>query len=221
MGLTVKICGITSADAADAAVRAGADFAGLMFHARSPRNLLPDQAATLASRLRGRIKLVVVLSDPTDEALAAAITAVSPDFIQLHGSETPGRVAAVRSTFGAGIIKVIGVAEAADLDRAAQFEACADMFLFDAKPPSGASREGGHGQAFDWQLLRGRKFRRPWMLAGGLDASNVARAIRSSEAPGVDASSGLEDAPGHKNAELIAQFVANARSAVFAQEARP
>jgi phosphoribosylanthranilate isomerase len=220
MGLLVKICGITSADAADAAVRAGADLAGLMFHARSPRNLLPEQAAALASRLRGRLKLAVVLSDPTDEAVATAIAAVKPDFIQLHGSETFERLTAVRSKFGIAIIKAIAVAEADDLADVARFEDCADMLLFDAKPPAGASREGGHGEAFDWQLLRGRKIRRPWLLAGGLNPKNVVSAIRSSEAPGVDVSSGVEDSLAHKNVDLIVQFVANARSAEFAQEAR-
>ena len=128
---------------------------------------------------------------------------------------------AVRRTFGIAIIKAIAVAEASDLDGAAQFETCADMLLFDAKPPAGASRDGGHGHAFDWQLLRGRKFHRPWLLAGGLDPQNVARAIRTSEAPGVDASSGVEDSPGRKNPELIAQFVSNARSAEFAAAVRP
>jgi phosphoribosylanthranilate isomerase len=221
MGLLVKICGITSAEAADAAVRAGADLAGLVLHPRSPRNLQPDHAAALASRLRGRLKLAVLLPpDPTDEALATAIAAVRPDFIQLHGAETPERVAAVRAKLGVGVIKAVAVAEAADLDRVAPFEDCTDILMFDAKPPPGADREGGHGRIFDWQLLRGRKFRRPWLLAGGLDPQNVARAIRSSEAPGVDVSSGVEDSPGHKNPELIAQFIANARSAEFVSEAR-
>jgi phosphoribosylanthranilate isomerase len=221
MGLLVKICGITSADSADAAARAGADLAGLVLHPRSPRNLQPDQAGALASRLRGRVKLVVLVPpDPTDDSLAAAISAVKPEFIQLHGSETPERVAAVRTKFGVAVIKAIAVAEATDLDGASQFHDCADMLMFDAKPPKDADREGGHGRIFDWQLLRGRKFRRPWLLAGGLDPQNVARAIRSSEAPGVDVSSGVEDSPGRKNPELIAQFIANARSAEFVSEAR-
>lgn len=218
MGLLVKICGINSADAADAAARAGADLAGLMFRDRSPRNLGPDQAAALASRLRGRLKVAVVLSDPTDDALTIATAAAKPDFIQLHGAETPERAAAVRAKFGIAVIKAISVAEAADLDKAAQFEDFADLLLFDAKPPPGADREGGHGRIFDWQLLRGRKFRCPWLLAGGLDPQNVARAIRSSEAPGVDVSSGVEDSPGHKNAELIAQFIARSRGAEFVGE---
>jgi phosphoribosylanthranilate isomerase len=221
METLVKICGINSADAADAAVRAGADMVGLVFHAKSPRNLRPEQAAMLASRLRGKLRLVVLVSDPSDETLQAAVSAVKPEFIQLHGSETPDRVGDIRLRFGAHIIKVIGVADSSDILSAARYEACADMLLFDAKAPAGAEREGGHGSAFDWQILRGRSFARPWLLAGGLNPDNVVRAIRASAAPGVDASSGVETAPGKKNPELIAQFVANARGAQFPSEAHP
>ena len=220
MGLLIKICGINSADAADAAVRAGVDMAGLNFHPKSPRYLRAEQATALASRLRGKTKLVVVLSDPNDEALAAAIAATKPDFVQLHGAETPTRVAAIGARHGVAIIKAIAVADASDLRCAASYEACADMFLFDAKPPDGAVREGGHGAAFDWQILRGFRIARPWLLAGGLSPDNVARAIKSSGAPGVDVSSGVETAPGAKSAELIAKFVASARNAQFVSEAR-
>ena len=219
MGILVKICGINSAEAADAAARAGADMAGLAFHPRSPRNLRPEQASALANRLRGKLRLAVLLSDPSDEAVAAAVAAVKPDFVQLHGAETPERVAAIRDRFRVSIIKAIAVADASDLAMASRYEDNADMLLFDAKPPSGAEREGGHGAAFDWQILRGRTFARPWLLAGGLNPDNVVRAIRSSEAPGVDASSGVETSPGQKSGELISQFVANARSAQFAKEA--
>jgi phosphoribosylanthranilate isomerase len=215
MGILVKICGLNSADAADAAARAGADMVGLNFHPKSPRYLRAEQASALAGRLRGKAKLVVVLSDPSDDALAAAIAATKPDFVQLHGAETPDRVAATRARHGVAIIKAIGVADAADLRRAASYEACVEMFLFDAKPPTGAAHEGGHGAAFDWQIVRSHTIARPWLLAGGLSPDNVARAIKSSGAPGVDVSSGVETAPGQKSAELIAQFVANARSAQF------
>ena len=220
MGILIKICGINSADAADAAARAGADFAGLVFHRNSTRNLSLEQATTLASRLRGKLRLAVLLSDPSDEALAAAVSAVKPDYIQLHGTESPDRVAAIRTRFALGIIKVIAVADVSDLAAANKYETCADMLLFDAKAPSGATREGGHGSAFDWQILSGRSFARPWLLAGGLNPENVVRAIRSSDAPGVDVSTGVETSPGHKSTELIAQFVANARSARLATEAR-
>jgi phosphoribosylanthranilate isomerase len=220
MGLLVKICGITNAEAANAAARAGADIAGLNFHRSSPRYLRPDQASTLASHLRGKLRLAVVLSDPSDEALGVAVAAVNPDYIQLHGAETPERVAAIRARFGAGIIKAISVADASDLSVASTYEACADILMFDAKAPAGSNREGGHGAAFDWQILRGRRFARPWLLAGGLNPENVVRAIRSSEAAGVDVSSGVESSPGQKSADLISQFVANARNAQFAKELR-
>ncbi len=215
MAVLVKICGINAAEAADAAARAGADFAGLVFHPRSPRHVTPDQAATLAARLRGRLRLVVLLSDPSDEAVAAAMAAVRPDFIQLHGGEPPGRVAAIRSRFGVPVIKAIAVAEPSDLAGVAAYEDAADMLLFDAKAPVGATREGGHGIAFDWKILSGRKFARPWFLSGGLNPENVARALRIAEAPGVDVSSRVESAPGVKSPEKIAQFVSAARNAQF------
>lgn len=213
MAILVKICGIGSAEAADAAMRAGADFAGLLFHPHSPRNLDIAQAAALAERMRGRVRLVAVLRDPSDEQLAAVIARVAPDFVQLHGSETPARAAAIRSRFGIGLIRAIAIAEQADLAGVASYEDCADMLLFDAKPPAGAVREGGHGAVFDWQILRGRKFARPWLLAGGLTPDNVARAIATGGAPGVDVSSGVETAPGVKSAERIEAFVRAARGA--------
>jgi phosphoribosylanthranilate isomerase len=218
MAIQVKICGIASAEAADSALRAGADFAGLVFHPRSPRNLTPDQAAQLASRLRGRMRLVALFADACDEDVDAALAATKADFIQLHGHESPERVAALRARFGRPVIKAIAVAEAGDLACLSAYEDIADMLLFDAKPPASAAREGGHGAPFDWQLLRGRRFKRPWLLAGGLNAENVARAIRTAEAPGVDVSSGVETAPGVKSPELIAAFVARARAAQFAAE---
>jgi phosphoribosylanthranilate isomerase len=218
MAIQVKICGIGSAEAADAALRAGADFVGLVFHPGSSRNLALDQASQLASRLRGRTRLVALLADPGDEDVDAALAATKADFIQLHGRETPERVVALRMRFGKPVIKAIAVAEAGDLVRIAAYEDVADMLLFDAKPPASATRAGGHGAPFDWQLLQGRRFKRPWLLAGGLNAENVTRAIRTAEAPGVDVSSGVETAPGIKSAELIATFVARARSAHFAVE---
>ncbi len=218
MSIQVKICGITSAAAADAVVRAGADIAGLMLHPKSPRYLATEQAVALAARLRGRARLAVVLVDPDDETLAAALAGVKPDFIQLPGAETPARVGAVRARFGVAVIKVIPVAEAADFAAVPRYEEAADMLMFDAKPPGGASREGGLGTAFDWQILKGRKFARPWLLAGGLNPDNVARAVGLTAAPGVDVSSGVETAPGVKSVELIAQFTAAARR--YADETR-
>ena len=215
MAILVKICGITTPDAADAAVRAGVDFAGLMFHPKSPRNVDLAQAAALAEHMRGRVRLVAVASDPSDETLGSVIGAVKPDLLQLHGSETAARVGAIRSRFGVPVMKVMPVATADDLSDVAAYEDAADMLMFDAKAPAGATREGGHGAAFDWQILRARKFQKPWLLAGGLNAENVARAIRACEAPGVDVSSGVETAPGKKSPDMIAAFVSAARNAQY------
>jgi phosphoribosylanthranilate isomerase len=198
-------------------VRAGADFAGLVFFPASPRNLRADQAASLSARLRGRTRIAALLVDANDEAIAAAIAAAQPDFLQLHGHETPARVAEIRGLFGKPVIKALPVAEASDLAAASAYEPVADMLLFDAKAPANAARPGGHGAAFDWQLLRGRSFSRPWLLGGGLHAENVARAIETSGAGGVDVSSGVETSAGMKSAEMIAAFVMAARGAQFAK----
>ncbi|HUO94150.1 MAG TPA: phosphoribosylanthranilate isomerase [Rhizomicrobium sp.] len=216
MGVTVKICGITSVDAADAAAKARADFGGLVFHRASPRYLNPVHAGVIAERLRGRLRMAALLVDPNDEEVAGVIAVVRPDFLQLHGRETPARVGAIRSRFGIPVIKVFSIAETSDFSGVASYNDAADMFLFDAKAPESASRPGGHGAAFDWQLLRGRSFARPWLLAGGLNADNVARAIAVSGAVGVDVSSGVETAPGVKSPELIRNFVETARNAQFA-----
>jgi phosphoribosylanthranilate isomerase len=160
----------------------------------------------------------VLLADARDEDIAIAVVAVKPDFVQLHGRETPERVAAVKQRFGVSVIKAISVADAGDLAEVSAFEKVADMLLFDAKAPANASRPGGHGAAFDWQLLRGRTFSRPWLLAGGITAENVGRAIRAAEAPGVDVSSGVEISPGIKSSDMIRDFVAAVRAAEFAKE---
>jgi phosphoribosylanthranilate isomerase len=216
MPIQVKICGINSAESADAAARAGADYVGLVFHARSPRALQPEQARSLSARLRGRVRIVALLADANDAAVAAAMADANPDFIQLHGRESVERVSEIRGRTGVGIIKAFSVADADDISAAARYEDVTDMLMFDAKAPANATREGGHGVAFDWQLLRGRSFSRPWFLAGGLNPENVARAIAICGAPGVDASSGLETAPGVKSPDLIRNFIDNARNAQFA-----
>ena len=220
MSIEVKICGINSAEAADATLGARADFAGLVFHLSAPRQVNGEQAASLAARLRGRTRIVALLCDPRDEEVAAAVKAARPDFIQLHGKETPERVAAIRAQFAVPVMKVIAISESSDLAVVSSYEKVADRLLFDAKPPSAAAREGGHGTAFDWQLLHGRSFSRPWLLAGGLNSQNVARAIQIAGAPGVDVSSGVETSPGVKSAALIHDFVKNARSARYAKEAQ-
>ena len=216
MAVLVKICGITSVEAADAAAKARADFAGLVFHRKSPRYLDPIRAGSLAQHLKGRLRIAALLVDANDEEIAGIVAVVNPDFLQLHGSEAPARVGAIKSRFGIPTIKAFAIAEAADFAGVAAYNDAADMFLFDAKAPQAATRPGGHGAAFDWQLLRGRSFARPWLLAGGLNAENVARAICTSEAPGVDVSSGVEDLPGVKNPELIRAFVEAARATQFA-----
>jgi phosphoribosylanthranilate isomerase len=157
-----------------------------------------------------------LLADANDDLLLHIAEMVRPDLFQLHGNETPERIAAIRSRFGKPVIKVISVAEESDFANVPNYELAADMLMFDAKAPQGASRPGGHGAAFDWQLLRGRKVSKPWLLAGGLNADNVARAIASTQAPGVDVSSGVETAPGIKSPEMIRAFVAAARQSQFA-----
>jgi len=215
MGVLVKICGINSREAADAALRAGADFAGLVFFERSPRHLSFDQAGVLARLLRGRTRVVTLMVEPSDAAVDEVMAAVSPDLIQLHGNESPARAAAIAARTGRPIIKVLAVADSDDVVRAHAYEEAADYLLFDAKVDASATRPGGWGAAFDWQLVSGRTFRRPFGLAGGLNPENVARAITVSGAQFVDASSGVEDAPGRKSAEKIAAFVVAARNAPY------
>jgi phosphoribosylanthranilate isomerase len=216
MAILVKICGLTSAEAADAAARAGAAYGGLVFHPASPRILSLEAARPIAEAMRGRLKRVALVGDADDVALSAIMAAVQPDFLQLHGGESLARTAEIRARFGVAVIKALPVAEADDLKAAAEYAAVADMLLFDARPPKGAARAGGHGAAFDWTLLQGKSFHKPWLLAGGLDPSNVARAIGLSGAAMVDVSSGVESAPGVKSAEKITQFIAATRQPVQA-----
>ena len=216
MSALVKICGINSAVAAEAVLRAGAEFAGLMFFAKSPRNISLEQGAVLADRMRGRAKLAAVVVDEDDAALARIAQTIKPDFFQLHGKETPARTADIRSRFQTPVIKVISVADQDDIGQAALYETMAEMLMFDAKAPANATRPGGHGVAFDWQILKGVTLNRPWFLAGGLNPENVGRAIAISGAPMVDVQSGVESAPGIKSESLIADFVAAARQQVAA-----
>ena len=207
MTVEVKICGITSTDAVSAAVTAGARYGGLVFHPASPRAVTLDQAAVLASHMRGSVKTVALVADANDMFLTVMTGLVRPDFLQLHGSETPARAVDIRQRFRIPVIKALPVADAADFDAVADYQDGADMLLFDAKPPKDAARSGGHGLAFDWTLLNGRNFTKPWFLAGGLNTDNVARAIAASGARRVDVSSGVESAPGIKDAGLITHFI--------------
>lgn len=208
-----KICGVTTPDAVRAAVDGGAAFIGVVAFPRSPRAVSPLRAAALLeetglARREGRPVQVVAVTVDADDALLAAIRDwIAPDHIQLHGAETIERAAQARAITGAGIIKALAVSEAADLDAAAAWAEAADHLLFDARAPSGASRPGGYGAAFDWSLLAGRRFPRPWFLAGGLDPDNVAGAVAASGAPLVDVSSGVERAPGVKDPILIRAFL--------------
>lgn len=211
MSLQVKICGLSTPAAVDAALEGGAAFIGLMFFPASPRNVDLDLAAQLAEPVRGRARIVAVTVDPTDVALDALREALRPDVIQLHGAETPQRVreAAVRT--GAQTIKVFPVTTAEDLAPVAAFEDAADYLMFDARPPKDLGRPGGGGAPFDWTLLAGRHFARPWFLAGGLTPANVREAAGAAGAALVDVSSGVEQAPGLKDAALITAFLAAAR----------
>jgi phosphoribosylanthranilate isomerase len=212
MSILVKICGINSRQAAEAAVAAGADFAGLVFHARSPRLVSLDEARSLADYLHDHVRVVALVADADDETIAAVVSAVRPDFIQLHGNESADRVGAVRARFKVHVIKALPVADESDFARLPDFMQVSDMMLFDARPPAGAALPGGNGAAFDWKLLRGRAYSRPWLLAGGLNEANLAAAVALSGAKFVDVSSGVENAPGVKDPIKIAAFVAAARN---------
>ncbi|MEJ0063409.1 MAG: phosphoribosylanthranilate isomerase [Alphaproteobacteria bacterium] len=208
MPVKVKICGINDPQSLTAAIGAGAHYVGLVFHPLSPRAVTLEQAAQLARLAAGRIQIAGLFVDPDDAALQAALRHVPLDWLQLHGSEAPRRVAAIKAATGAKIIKAVKIAAAEDFAAVADYAPLADQLLFDAKPAPGASLPGGNAAAFDWRLLAGRTFPRPWMLAGGLTPDNVAEAVGISGAAQVDVSSGVEDRPGVKNPAKIAAFCA-------------
>ena len=212
MGVKAKICGISTPEAVCAALEGGAAYLGFMFFARSPRNLEPAAAARLAMPVRGAAKIVAVTVDPDDGEVDRITAELKPDLIQLHGAETPSRARAIGVRAGAGVIKVLPVAEASDLAPAAQYESVVDHLMFDTKPATDAAAPGGAGRAFDWTLLSGRRFQRPWFLAGGLDPWNLAEAVQQSGAPLVDVSSGVERGPGLKDPALIRAFLDAAKS---------
>ena len=207
----IKICGLTDPAAAEWAAEQGASFLGVVFHAKSPRAVDFHRAAEIFEFVPAKAAKVGLFVDPSDDLLAQAMNEVRLDYFQLHGDETPERVEAIRQEFGMPVIKAVGISAAADLAAARAFDEIADMLLFDAKPAAGATRPGGHGVAFDWSLLAGAKFKSPWFLAGGLTPDNVAAAIAASGAKLVDVSSGVESAPGVKDADLVARFIAAAK----------
>ncbi|HEY8261545.1 MAG TPA: phosphoribosylanthranilate isomerase [Methylosinus sp.] len=210
--IKVKICGLSTLATLDAAISAGADMAGFVFFEKSPRHVSLETARMLGRAAGGRIRKVALGVDASDADLDAMVEALRPDLLQLHGTETPERVGAVKARFGLPVIKAIGVATAADVARAAAYRGVADILLFDAKPEPKAAVPGGAGVVFDWELLRGQEGG-DWMLSGGLDPDNVAEASRRTSAPAVDVSSGVESARGVKDAGRIAAFMAAARAA--------
>ena len=208
----IKICGVTTAEALDATIAARADYVGFNFYPPSPRYLAPRDAASLGQRAAGRIRRVGLFVDAGDEAIAEAVAAADLDVLQLHGEEPPERAARLRARFGLPVWKVIPVAGASDVSRAAAYRDAADFILFDAKTPKG-TLPGGMGLSFDWSLLAADKGALPWGLAGGLTPDNVAEAIRATDAPLVDTASGVESAPGVKDRARITAFCAAARVA--------
>jgi phosphoribosylanthranilate isomerase len=213
MSLLVKICGLKTPDALDAALDAGADMVGFVFFPPSPRNLGVEAALALGKRVEGRAKKVALSVDATDAELDRAVEALKPDMLQLHGKETPERVAAVRSRFRLPVMKALPVETRADLAPIHLYAKVADWLLFDGRAPREATRPGGLGKPFDWSLLENIAPGVPYMLSGGLEAGNVAEALRIARAPAVDVSSGVERAPGDKDPDKIRAFIRAARIA--------
>jgi len=209
----VKICGISSLEIMDAALQAGADYVGLVFFEPSPRNVGLVQARNLANLASGEAEVVVLTVDADNQLLDTIVGAFRPDIIQLHGGESPERVAQVAERTGTRTMKVIKVATKADAQTALDYKGVADLILFDAKPAPGEKLPGGNGLAFDWSALAGVAEQVPFMLAGGLNPETVAEAVHVTGAPIVDVSSGVECAPGVKDADLVRAFVAAAKSA--------
>ena len=207
MDIAIKFCGLTRPQDIVAAIAADARYLGFVFFPKSPRHLTRDQARALALSVPPGVAKVALTVDADDAALSALLATVPVDILQLHGHESPARVAEVRARFGLPVMKAIGIADADDLGQLDDYQGVADQLLIDAKPPKGADLPGGNGLAFDWRLLAGRKYwTRPWMLAGGLTPDNVAEAVRLTGARQVDVSSGVEAAPGRKDAGRMAAF---------------
>jgi phosphoribosylanthranilate isomerase len=216
MSLLVKICGLKTAEALDAALAGGADLVGFVFFEKSPRHIELDAARQFAAQVGGRAGKVALVVDADHGLVAAIVEALKPDWLQLHGNETPERVAGLRAAFGLPLIKAIALDEKSDLLRAEAYRGVADKLLFDARPPKNSVLPGGNGLTFDWALLHdyiGECAYNDWLLSGGLTPDNVGEAIRLTSAPGVDVSSGVETAPGEKSAEKILAFIAAARKA--------
>jgi len=213
MSALVKICGLNTAESLDAALEAGADLVGFVFFPPSPRHLDGATARDLGRRVEGRARKVALTVDPDDVLLATVIEVLQPQMLQLHGSEPPERVATVKARFGLPVMKAIHVETSADLLMVPAYAEVADRLLFDARPPQDATRPGGLGNPFDWNLLRSIEPGVPFLLSGGLDAGNVAEALNITRAAGVDVSSGVERAPGQKDPDKIRTFIRAVRDA--------
>lgn len=211
MSLIVKICGLSTPETLDAALDAGADMVGFVCFPPSPRHLQFDAARALGQRVRGRAQKVALTVNADEAFLQSVVEALGPDILQLHGAESVAQIAAIRRKFGLPVMKAVPIAVKDDLKRIGTYAAVADRLLFDARAPRDATRPGGLGNTFDWQLLKNVGV--PFMLSGGLDAGNVGEALRITGATGIDVSSGVERAPGVKDVEKIIAFVRTARNA--------
>jgi len=210
--VSVKICGLATVDDVRACADAGANYMGLVFFEKSPRNITIPAARELALAAPLGLAKVALVVNPSDAELDAITASVPLDMVQLHGRETPERVAEVKARYGLPVMKAVGIADGDDLPKLESYFGVADQILVDAKPPKGGELPGGNGLSFDWRLIAGRRWPCPWMLAGGLTPENVAEAVKMTGAKQVDVSSGVEDAPGQKNAELIQKFVQSSRA---------
>jgi phosphoribosylanthranilate isomerase len=208
----VKICGLSTEVALEAALAGGADYVGLAFFPPSPRNLTLEAARPLAERARGHARIVALMVDPDDALIDAVAASVDPDLLQLHGDESPERVAEVRRRWAKPVMKAVKVETAHDAEAALRYRGVADLILFDARPPKGSPLPGGNGAPFDWRALAGVKDKVAYMLSGGLTPANVAEAIRVTGAGIVDVSSGVEVRPGEKDPELIRRFLLAAKA---------
>jgi phosphoribosylanthranilate isomerase len=209
----VKICGLKTEAALEAALTGGADYVGLVFFPPSPRNVSPEAGKILADKARGRAKIVALLVDPDDALLEAVVASANPDIFQLHGNEAPARVREIRERWDKPVMKAIQVETADDVQAALEYRGIADVILFDAPAPAESTRPGGHGVPFDWNVLAALKDKVPFMLSGGLTPENVAKAIQLTGANGVDVSSGVEIRAGEKDPALISRFLRAAKGA--------
>ena len=220
MHLSIKICGLKTPEALDVALESGADLVGFVFFPPSPRHLGLELARMLGSRVHGRAGKVALTVDATDDTLLDIIAALKPDMLQLHGTETPDRVVAVRARFGLPVMKALPIAERRDLSQIHLYAKVSDWLIFDARAPKGATRPGGLGKTFDWHLLSSVHPGVPFMLSGGLDVHNVGEALKITHAHAVDVSSGVERTPGHKDPDKIRAFIHAARAAAAGRGAR-